>query len=152
MKDILMEKDNLQKKSDLAEEKLISNQRCLELEVEKSKKKLRSSQNMLSWYRSKSASHGSNDMAKLCKEIESVMSSYCPGKHAQTKAKILLDALSSGILLLNEMKRLYVHNIFKDWKVLKAFDCSAIGAFKTSTVKALNLVLDDGRIGLFPLP
>jgi hypothetical protein len=28
MKDILMEKDNLQKKLDLAEEKLISNQRC----------------------------------------------------------------------------------------------------------------------------
>jgi len=157
MKEILMEKDNLQKKLDLAEEKLISNQRCLELEVEKSKKKLRSSQNMLSRYRSKSASHGSNDMAKLCKEIERVMSSYCPGKHTQTKAKILLDALSSGILfhregvlLLNEMKRLYVRNIFKDWKVLKAFDCSAIGAFKTSTVKALNLVLDDGRIGLFP--
>jgi hypothetical protein len=35
---------------------------------------------------------------------------------------------------------------------LKAFDCSLIGAFKTSTIKALNSVLDEGKIGLFPSP
>ena len=52
--------------------------------------------------------------------------------------------------MLDEMKRLYVRHIFKDWKVLKAFDCSAIGAFKTSTIKALHSVLDEDKIGLFP--
>ncbi len=45
--------------------------------------------------------------------------------------------------LLNEMKHLYVHQIFKEWKVLKAFDCSSIGAFETSTVKALHSVSDE---------
>jgi hypothetical protein len=99
------------------------------------------------------------DLVSLCQDIDKIFSVHYPGKHAQTRAKLLLDALSSGLLfhgeaiaLLDEMKRLYIRNVFKDWKVLKAFDCSSIGAFKTSTIKALNSVLDDGKIGLFPSP
>ena len=92
-----------------------------------------------------------------------ILSRFPPGifpcKHAQTRAKLLIDALLSGLLfhgeaipLLDEMKRLYVRHIFKDWKVVKAFDCSAISTFKTSTIKALHSVLDKDKIGLFPSP
>jgi hypothetical protein len=42
--------------------------------------------------------------------------------------------------------------LFKPWRVLKAGDVSPIGAFKTSTVKALNEVIDHSNQGLFPSP
>jgi hypothetical protein len=140
----------------------------LEGQLEDSKKRLRSTQTMLSRSREQQSlmqkkidSTGTcgGDLIKLCQDIDKLLSNHYPGKHAKNKAKLLLDALSSGLLfhgegvaLLAEMKRLYVRNVFKDWKVLKAFDCSSIGAFKTSTVKALNSVLDEDKIGLFPSP
>jgi hypothetical protein len=135
----------------------------LEKELEESKKKLKSTQNMLSRCRDaqsktvKKKVSRMGDLKTLCQDIDKIFSMHFPGKHGQTRAKLLLDALSSGLLfhreaipLLDEMKQLYVRNVFKDWKVLKAFDCSSIGAFKTSTIKALNSVLDEGKIGLFP--
>lgn len=153
--------------------------RCLEENsvlnnsLEECRKKLKSTQAMLSRSRqcqqklilqkpSKQSSPNEEEVdpfKKLCESIDKVFSVHYPGKDPQTKAKILLEALSGGILfhgegvaLLQELKRLYVRDIFKDWKVLKAFDCSSIGAFKTSTVKALHSVLDDQKIGLFPSP
>jgi hypothetical protein len=135
----------------------------LEKELEESKKKLKSTQNMLSRCRDaqsktvKKKVSRMGDLKTLCQDIDKIFSMHFPGKYGQTRAKLLLDALSSGLLfhgeaipLLDEMKQLYVRNVFKDWKVLKAFDCSSIGAFKTSTIKALNSVLDEGKIGLFP--
>jgi hypothetical protein len=35
-------------------------------------------------------------------------------------------------------------------KLVKAYDCSSIWAFKTATVKALHGILDEGKAGLFP--
>ncbi len=55
-------------------------------------------------------------------------------------------------LILQEMKRLHIRAVFKEWKVLKAYDCSSIGAFKTSTVKALHFVLDEEKQEYFPSP
>jgi hypothetical protein len=49
----------------------------------------------------------------------------------------------------------YIKDLFRPWRVwrvLKAGDVSAIGAFKTSTVKALNEVIDREKMGLFPSP
>jgi hypothetical protein len=141
----------------------------LEQEVADSWKKLRSTQTMLthigeqqsSMQKKKECNAASEcgDFVKLCQELDKFFSIHYPGKHAKSKAKLLLNALSSenlfngeGAGLLAEMNRLYVQNVFKDWKVLKAFNCSPIGAFKSSTVKALTSVLDEGKIGLFPSP
>jgi hypothetical protein len=137
---------------------------ALQNQLDESKKKLKSAQTMLSRCREQqtlipNSNPEGDPFVKLCRGIDKVFSVHYPGKHAQTKAKLLLEALSSGVLfhgegvaLLNDMKRLYVRQIFKDWKVLKAFDCSSIGAFKTSTVKALHSVLDNEKVGLFPSP
>jgi hypothetical protein len=53
-------------------------------------------------------------------------------------------------LLLEEMKRLHICAVFTDWKVLKAYDRSSIGAFNSSTIKALNTILDEEKRGYFP--
>lgn len=136
-----------------------------EEQLEETKKKLRSTQSMLSQSRDEQQSlnikkqSAVGDLNLLCQDINKIFSRHFPKKRTQTKAKLLIDALTSGLLfhgeaipLLDEMKRLYVRHIFKDWKVLKAFDCSAIGALKTSTIKALHSVLDEDKIGLFPSP
>ncbi len=82
-----------------------------------------------------------------------------PNRHAGTKAKMVVDALSSGMLfsgqgvrVLNELHRDYVRQIFKTWKLVKAYDVSSIGAFKMATIKALHSVLDKNKTGLFPSP
>jgi hypothetical protein len=36
------------------------------------------------------------------------------------------------------------------WRLLKAFDCSSVGAFKTSTLQAMHSVLDEENNGYFP--
>jgi hypothetical protein len=51
---------------------------------------------------------------------------------------------------LNKLHVNYTRHIFKPWKMVKAYDCSSIGAFKTATIKALHSVLDDGKVGMFP--
>jgi hypothetical protein len=89
----------------------------LEKELEESKKKLKSTQNMLSrcWDRQsltvKKKVSAVGDLVTLCQDIDKIFSVHHPGKHAQTRAKLLLDALSSGLLfhgegfaLLDEMK------------------------------------------------
>jgi hypothetical protein len=140
----------------------------LEEQLDKSRKKVRSMQAMVSKSRGQHSSisqkkntskTGYFDIVKLCRHLDNFFSLHFSGKHAKSKAKLLLEALNSnllfhgeGVALIADMNRLYVRNIFKDWKVLKAFDCSPVGAFKSSTVKALNSVLDEGKIGLFPSP
>jgi len=93
----------------------------------------------------------------FCQIIEKAASVALPGKHAATKAKMIIDALSSGLIfggegveLLNKLHINYIRHIFKPWKMVKAYDCSLIGAFKTATIKALHSVLDDGKVGMFP--
>ena len=46
----------------------------------------------------------------------------------------------------------YIKDLFKPWRLLKAGDVSAMGAFKPSTIKALNEVADLEKIGLFSIP
>ncbi len=68
------------------------------------------------------------------------MSKLFPGKHPATKAKLLFDEFISGRLyngearnVMNNYVRSYIKDLVKPWRVLKAGDVSAIGAFKTST-------------------
>ncbi|MFN9979978.1 MAG: hypothetical protein ACK53Y_08705, partial [bacterium] len=70
-------------------------------------------------------------------------------KHPATKAKLLMEEIMSGRLFNGESLKLahdfaqsYVRDLFKPWRMLKASDMSLVGAFKTSTIKALNEVID----------
>jgi hypothetical protein len=136
----------------------------LQVEVDVLKQRLKVAQEQKKHYKSQ-VNQGRLDITdrkglkKLCKVIENTVALALPGRHAGTKAKFVLDAISSGMLfsgegvkLLHELHRQYVRHIFKEWKLVKAYDCSSIGAFKTATIKALHSVLDESKIGLFPSP
>ena len=47
---------------------------------------------------------------------------------------------------MNDFVKSYVRYLFKPWRVLKAGDVSAVGAFKTSTIRALNEVIDHEKL------
>jgi len=96
-------------------------------------------------------------MKYLCTSIEKIVGTILPGKHAHEKALLLINALCSenmckgeGLKVINEIKRMHFREVFKEWKLLKAFDCSSVGAFKTSTLQAMHSVLDEHNNGLFP--
>ncbi len=89
--------------------------------------------------------------------LETSLSGCFPNKHASTKAKVLMDEITSGRLFNGEALNLtkifaqsYVRDLFKPWRMLKAGDASSVGAFKTSAIKALREVIDHEGIGLFP--
>ncbi len=104
-------------------------------------------------------SEASEKANHICKLVELCLAKMCPGKHTTSKAKLLLAEILSADFLKGEGK-ITVHGIicshichlFHPWKVVKAGDVSAIGAFKTSTVKALHEVIDENNEGIFPFP
>jgi hypothetical protein len=128
-------------------------------ELKMRKKQLKSTQSMLHHCRRLATfDEGKNgsepDMSLLCQNIEKAVSVCLPGKHAKTKAALVIEAMISGMLfqgecriILQEMKRLHICAVFKEWKVLKAYDFSSIGAFKTSKVKSLHAVQDEEKQG-----
>ena len=70
-------------------------------------------------------------------------------KHNGTKAKALMDAIFTGNLLngeiakwMNEKMQNYISSLFRPWRLVKAGDVSAVGAFKSSTIEALPNVID----------
>jgi hypothetical protein len=96
-------------------------------------------------------------MKYLCKSIEKLLGTVLPGKHVHEKASLIIKALSSemlfkgeGLRILNELKRQHIRQVFKEWRLLKAFDCSSVGAFKTSMLEAMHSVLDKEKNGYFP--
>jgi hypothetical protein len=79
-------------------------------------------------------------MKYLCQSIEKVTAAVLPGRHMHEKATLVINALSTeslfkgeGLKILNSLKIHHSCNVFKEWGLLKAFDCSSVGAFKTST-------------------
>lgn len=124
-------------------------------------KKLKSSQSLCDYYRAK---HDSNEKKALAgsdvsASLENTMSKLLPRRHPSTKAKVLFDEIISGRLyngavlsLLNDYMKDFIRQKFAPWRLLKAGDVSAIGAFKTSTIQALNEVIDEDKLGLFPSP
>jgi hypothetical protein len=97
-----------------------------------------------------------DDVAYLCEAIERAC--HClKGKHASTKAKLLMDAISSSQLFkgeaasaLSALIRLRVRELFHPWKLVKAGDVSSAGSFKTSTINALRYIIDEKQEQLFP--
>jgi hypothetical protein len=103
------------------------------------------------------APKGSSIEDQLAYCIEQSVSRVLPGKHAHTKAKLLLDVIQSGKVFkgeasaaLFECTKSYVKELFRPWRILKACDVSPVGAFKMSSLKALQNVIDENNVGLFP--
>ncbi len=122
-------------------------------------KKLSQSKKLVEYYKGKNKLFTPSKSSSVTEALELALSKIYPGKHAATKAKLLVDEILSGRLFEGEAKsavdiyiRSHVRELFKPWRVLKAGDVSPIGAFKTSTVKALNDVIDEKNQGLFPSP
>jgi hypothetical protein len=68
-----------------------------------------------------------------------------------------MEAIISGRLfngeaanLLQKKIRNYIQNLFRPWKLVKAADVAAVGAFKSSTINALHSVIDEQKEELFP--
>ncbi len=60
------------------------------------------------------------------------------------------DLKGEGKTAIHALIRSHIHHLFRPWKIVKAGDVSAIGAFRTSTIKALHDVIDEYNEGLFP--
>jgi len=124
------------------------------------KKKLKSTQALCNYYKNASRTNvkKSLDEVEISRNLEITLSKILPGKHASTKAKMLFDEIMTGKLydgaamtVVNDYMQGYIKKLFAPWRLLKASDVSAIGAFKTSTVQALNDI-DKDKIGVFPSP
>lgn len=100
-----------------------------------------------------------SNVAGIMAGIVMALSKLLRGKHPATKAKLLFDEIMSGRLYNGEARTVvnnhvcsYIKDLFKPWRLLKAGDVSAMGAFKPSTIKALNEVIDYEQLSLFPSP
>jgi len=132
----------------------------MEAILKESRKKLKQSQTLSVYYKEKlHATKDSKDRKPktVTPCLESSLRELYPKKHASSKAKFLIDEITSGRLLNGEPLKLmqgyaqgYVRELFKPWRMLKAGDISAVGAFKTSTIKALRDVIDYEKLGLSP--
>jgi hypothetical protein len=45
--------------------------------------------------------------------------------------------------MMDEKIRAYIRNLFRPWRLVKAADVAAMGAFKSSTINALRDVVDE---------
>jgi hypothetical protein len=97
-----------------------------------------------------------NEKATLCHAIENAFSCL-KGKHATTKARMLMEALMSGDILNGEatvsfqaIMKQYIRSLFRPWKLVKAGDMAAVGGFKTTTINALRNIIDENGEGNFP--
>jgi len=145
----------------------------LQTKLDVTERKLKSAQVLTNYYRKENAckemyklkkTDGELDnkrdpMKYLCTSIEKILGTILPGRHAHEKASLLINALCSekmlkgeGEKIIQEKNRIHIRNVFKEWKLLKAFDCSSVGAFKTSTLQAMRSVLDENNSGFFPSP
>ncbi len=95
-------------------------------------------------------------MLKLVTVIEGALI-HLKGKHNSTKAKLLMEAVVRGNLFNGEAAKVlqskireYIKNLFRPWKLVKAADVAAVGAFKSSTIHALREVINENDEDLFP--
>jgi hypothetical protein len=119
--------------------------------------KLKSKKVLIKYYEKKDSTVPVLDaVAYLCEAIERACH-HIKGKHASTKAKLLMDAISSSQLFKGEaasalsgLIRLRIRELFRSWKLVKAGDVSSAGSFKTSTINALHCIIDEKQEQLFP--
>lgn len=145
--------------------------KVLQCKLDGTRRKLKSSQVLVKHYKKELSckeiyklkkcdgeiSPSKDPMKYLCDSIEKLAATVLPRKHMHEKAALIINALSTerlfkgeGIKILDSLKISHIHNVFKEWRLLKAFDCSSVGAFKTSTLQAMHAVLDGEKLGYFP--
>jgi hypothetical protein len=122
-------------------------------------KQLKSKKLLVKYYDTKFSSDGKtapDELATLCHAIENAFSCL-KGKHATTKARMLMEALMSGGILNGEatvsfkaVVKQYIRSLFRPWKLVKAGDMAAVGGFKTTTINALRNIIDENGEGFFP--
>ncbi len=122
-------------------------------------KKVKSKKALIKYYdKNEAAAPAVDDAAYLCEAIERACH-HLKGKHATTKAKLLMDVITSGQLFkgeaasaLSELMKHRICELFRPWKLVKAGDVSSAGSFKTSTINALRNIIDENKEQLFPSP
>lgn len=99
-----------------------------------------------------------DEVAVLTEAIEKAFM-LLKGKHASTKAKLLIQSIMNGNLFkgeaaaaVNDVIKQYIKNLFRPWKLVKAGDMSSVGGFKISTINALRDIVDEEGVGFFPSP
>jgi len=124
--------------------------------LEECQQELRRKKELHRYYNKLSNSSSCDDITKLVGVIEGALI-HLKGKHNCTKAKLLMEAIVSGQLfngeaskILQERIRSYIRSLFRPWKLVKAADVAAVGAFKSSTINALRSVIDENKEDLFP--
>jgi len=120
------------------------------------RQQVRGQKELIRYYDQKKKGSSDDDLANFARLIEGSLS-HLKGKHATTKAKILVDAVFNHNLLngtvatlVKEKMRHYIRHLFRPWRIVKAGDVGAVGAFKSSTIDALRNVIDDKEEDLFP--
>jgi hypothetical protein len=125
------------------------------------KKKVKSKKLLVRYYDKKDRKDIPTNSMELDTLINARERAFCcvKGRHASTKARLLLEAIMSGKLLqgeaanvLHDVAKQYIIKLFRPWKLVKAGDVSAVGGFKTTTINALRTVVDEKCEGLFPSP
>jgi hypothetical protein len=128
------------------------------------KQQIRGQKELVRYYKNKGAisqndkaSAPADDSSKIMKVLEDALCENLKGKHNSTNAKVLMDAIFHGNMLNGEVAKLvnekiqgHIFSIFCPWRLVKAGDVSAVGAFKSSTIQALRNVIDENNDGLFP--
>jgi hypothetical protein len=122
-------------------------------------KKLKGTKALIRYYDGKEVTAStatSKETDILCNAIEKAFSCL-KGKHATTKARMLMEALMSGGILNGEatiafqgVVKQYIRSLFRPWKLVKAGDMVVVGGFKTTTMNALRTIIDENGDGFFP--
>ncbi len=96
-----------------------------------------------------------NIVIQLAAVIEGALC-HLQGKHSSTKAKLLIEAIVTGNLfqdeaakMMNEKIIAYICNLFRPWRLVKAADLAAMGAFQSTTINALRNMVDEKPEDLF---
>jgi hypothetical protein len=115
-------------------------------------KQVKNVKDVIRYHRNKwkdKSSSNDDDVLHLVKVIEGALW-HLKGKHISTNARLLMEAVVSGQLfntaaatLFQEKIREYIRGLFQPWKLVKAADVAAVGAFKSSTINALREVVDE---------
>jgi hypothetical protein len=122
-------------------------------------KKLKGKKALAKYHDNKEAASSTTkncEAGTLCNAIEKAFTCL-KGKHATTKARMMMEALMSGKVLNGEatvafqgVVKQYIRSLFRPWKLVKAGDMAAVGGFKTTTINALRNIIDENGEGFFP--
>jgi len=117
-----------------------------QLVLEECNNERKKKRNLQRYYNQVSSNTSSYDVTRLIGVVEGALV-HLEGRYNTTKAKLLMEAITSGKLfngaaahLLKEKIEGHIRQLFCSWKLVKAADVSAVSACKSSTINALQSV------------